>query len=126
MIASWLAVALGGALGALARFSISTYWLPVIPGKFPWSTILVNIVGSFLIGILYVVIVQKGLWSHQWRILLMTGFLGAFTTFSTFSIETVDLIQRSQITLALSYAALSLMGCVAASALGMLLSNRIF
>jgi len=125
MMSPWLAVALGGAMGAMARFGISTYLLPVLPGRFPWSTLLVNVLGSFMIGVLYVIIVEKALWSHQWRILLMTGFLGALTTFSTFSIESVNLIQRSQFLLAMSYAGATVVACIAASATGLWLTNRI-
>ncbi|WP_317928863.1 fluoride efflux transporter CrcB [Halioxenophilus sp. WMMB6] len=122
---AWLAVALGGAMGAMARFGISTYWLPVIPGRFPWSTLLVNVLGSFCIGVLYVIIVEKALWSHQWRILLMTGFLGALTTFSTFSIESVNLLQRGQGLLAITYAGSTLLACIAASAMGLWSTARI-
>ena len=122
---SWVVVALGGALGAMARFGISTYWLPVAPGKFPWSTLIVNIAGSFLIGVLYIVIVEKALWSHQWRILLMTGFLGALTTFSTFSVESVNLIQRGQVSLAVGYGVSTLICCIAACALACWATNRI-
>lgn len=121
----WLAVSIGGALGAMVRFGISTFLLPVTPGKFPWSTLLVNVLGSFIIGFLYVLIVEKGLWSHQWRIILMTGFLGALTTFSTFSIESVALLQRGQWWLAASYVGTSVVGSLAACYIGLWFSNRI-
>lgn len=122
---AWIAVACGGALGAMARFGISTYWLPVTPGRFPWSTLWINLAGSFLIGVLYTIIVERELWSNQWRIILMTGFLGALTTFSTFSVESVNLLQRNQFGLAATYASVSVLGCIAAAYVGMWLSDRI-
>ncbi|MCE2030266.1 fluoride efflux transporter CrcB [Sessilibacter corallicola] len=120
----WMAVALGGAVGAMMRFGISTYMLPVVPGKFPWATFFVNVLGSFLIGVLYTIIVEKSLWSPQWKILLMTGFLGALTTFSTFSIETVHLYLRGQMLLASAYAVITMAGCFIASACGLTLTAR--
>lgn len=122
----WIAVSLGGAIGAMLRFGIGTFLLPVIPGRFPWATLWVNVGGSFLIGLLYVVIVEKGLWSNQWRILLMTGFLGALTTFSTFSIETVALMQRGQLGLATGYVLSSVLGALGACYIAVWLSNRFF
>ncbi len=125
-VGAWVAVAVGGAMGAMVRFGVSSYWLPVLPGRFPWSTLWINLVGSFLIGVLYTIIVEKGLWSAQWRIILMTGFLGALTTFSTFSIESVSLLQRQQYGLAILYAGSSVFGCIGAAFIGTWLSNRIF
>lgn len=122
---TWLAVALGGALGAMTRYGVSVYCWPVVPGRFPWSTLLVNIAGSLLIGVLYVVIVDRGLWSQQWRVLLITGFLGALTTFSTFSIESVSLLQRGQVSLAVTYALVSVFSCIAAAGFGVWAVNRL-
>lgn len=77
-------VAVGGALGALARFAVSTA-LPRI--GFPWHTLLVNLVGSFVLGALFL---DHGM-EHPWRLAVAVGFLGAFTTLSTDSAETVEL-----------------------------------
>lgn len=79
-----LLVALGGALGALARFGVSTA-LPRI--DFPWHTLLVNLAGSFILGAVFL---DHGM-EHPARLAIAVGFLGAFTTLSTYSVETVDL-----------------------------------
>jgi fluoride exporter len=79
-----LLVAAGGALGALARFGVST-WLPRV--DFPWHTLLVNILGSFVLGFLFL---EQGM-EHPTRLFVAVGFIGAFTTMSTYSVETVEL-----------------------------------
>ncbi len=84
MLKDLLLVALGGALGAMLRFGAST----VLPRTtFPWATLAVNLVGSFLLGFLFL---DHGM-DHNARLLVAVGFLGAFTTLSTFSVETVEL-----------------------------------
>lgn len=83
-------VALGGALGALARFATST----ALPRQeFPWATLLVNLTGSFVLGLL---MMDAGL-EHPTRLALAVGFLGAFTTLSTYSFETVDLLRNHHV-----------------------------
>lgn len=98
----WLAVAFGGAFGAMARYGVSVAFAGVHP-KFPVATMVVNVAGSFAIGVLYVLIVEKGVLSPVWRHILMIGFLGAFTTFSTFSLETLHLLQMGHWQTALFY-----------------------
>ena len=109
----WLMVAFGGSLGAVARYALAN--LLITPGlKFPTATLIANILGSFLMGMLFVFIVQKGLLPAAMRQFLMVGFLGAFTTFSTFSIETLQFIQNGLWQLALSYTLASFIGCLCA------------
>lgn len=98
----WLSVAAGGAFGAMTRFGLSS-WLTPEPGKFPIATFTANITGCFLMGVLYVVVMDKHVLPMAWRPFLMVGFLGAFTTFSTFSIEALGLWQTQHFSLALSY-----------------------
>ena len=115
----WLAVALGGALGAISRYGLMQYLMPVEAKQFPWGTLTVNIVGSALIGLCYVLLVEKQ-WvdikwvAIEWRPFLMVGFLGAFTTYSTFALESFLLWQSGQIHFAISYAMASLLGCILA------------
>ena len=96
LAATMLAVALGGALGAMARFGLSNYFNRVfeVHHTIYIGTMLVNILGSFLIGIVYVYVLEKQVWHPQLKSLLMTGTLGAFTTFSSFSLEAVNFFAR--------------------------------
>ncbi len=91
-----LLVALGGALGAVSRFLLSGWANKTITllGFMPAGTLLVNIIGSAIMGLLYGLIVEKGVLPDNIKPLLMAGFLGAFTTFSTFSLEAVNLIEQ--------------------------------
>jgi CrcB protein len=86
MIFHSILVAVGGFFGAIARFGISNWFKKHFPVSFPIATLLINLAGAFLLGI----IVGKGL-SQSWQLLLGTGFMGAFTTFSTFKLENIQL-----------------------------------
>lgn len=123
MLPKFLMVATGGAFGAMARYAVSL-WVPVTAG-FPWATFIVNVLGSLLIGVVYVVLVEKAAFPPFWRELLVVGFLGAFTTFSAFSIEAVNLIQNHEISVALVFVVSSVFFCIVAAVLGMSLA-RIF
>ncbi len=120
-----LAIAAGGALGALMRYwvSIATYaWL----GRgFPWGTLAVNVLGSFLMGILYILLLERLSSSPEMRAFLLIGFLGAFTTFSAFSIETLNLLEDAQTGKALLNAGGSVILCVAATWLGVILGRQL-
>lgn len=103
MLRDLLLVALGGALGAAARFGVSSA-LPRI--DFPWHTLLVNLAGSFLLGYLFL---DHGM-EHGPRLLVAVGFLGAFTTLSTYSVETIDLVRTGRSGLAAANVALNGLG----------------
>ncbi|WP_323844390.1 fluoride efflux transporter CrcB [Microbulbifer magnicolonia] len=120
----WLAIALGGAVGAILRHLITVWSYPVFNGKFPLGTLIVNVSGSFLIGIVYVLIVERGLLGHEWRLLLMTGLFGALTTFSTFSLESLMLWHNGQPLTALGYVLLSLVLCLAATGAAVTLATK--
>ncbi len=108
-------IALGGAGGALARHWMSTLVHNSAGSHFPWGTLSVNLLGSFCIGLVYVLILEKGVLHPDWRSVAMVGFLGAFTTFSTFSLETIGLLENGQPGLALGYIVVSVTVCVFAA-----------
>lgn len=114
---TWLWVALGGAVGACARYALALSLAPM-PGKWPLATFLANILGSFAMGLSFYIIVDKGLLNESWRHFLMVGCLGAFTTFSTFAIEALSLLQYQNWKLALVYAISSCIGAILAVLLG--------
>lgn len=121
----WISVAIGGALGALARYGLQLC-LPSQVDRFPLATFFANICGCFLMGILYVLIVQRGVIPLNLKPFLTVGFLGAFTTFSTFSVETLALWQHQQIFLASLYVAASVISCLLAVWLGYTATNFYF
>jgi CrcB protein len=85
-----LLVMVGGSLGAASRYGISLLSVSLWGTRFPWGTLVVNLAGCFLIGLLFGLSDRVRLLTPEMRLLLITGFLGALTTFSTFSIETVS------------------------------------
>jgi fluoride exporter len=106
-------VALGGALGASLRYL--AVQLIETPSGFPIATLLVNILGSFLIGICYVLIMEKAMISEMWRPVLMAGFLGGLTTFSAFSLEAVALFEDGRWQMAMTYIVFSTVFCIVAA-----------
>ncbi len=95
MINTIAAIALGGALGALMRHGVNISALTIMGQEFPYGTLAVNIVGSFIMGIAVIAFANIVQPSETLRLFLMTGVLGAFTTFSTFSLDVVNLLERA-------------------------------
>ena len=110
-------IALGGAGGAVSRYLLANWVHSLWEGHWPMGTLLVNVVGSGAIGILFVLL-EKSLIHPDWRGVLMVGFLGAFTTFSTFSLETISLWEAGQVGHALGYMLASAVLCVLAAGAG--------
>ena len=119
----WLALAAGGGIGASLRYALSLWVDQRFASNFPWGTLSVNFVGSFLLGLLITVLDQRGLTSPAIRLFLITGVLGAFTTFSTFSIETLRLIETGRLPLAAANMAGSVGVCLLAVAVGVALAR---
>ncbi len=117
MVHSLFSVALGGALGASARYLTSMGVVRLLGHGFPLGIIAVNVIGSFLMGAFVVLAAHRGL--THFSPLIMTGFLGGFTTFSAFSLEAVNLMQKGQMGSATLYVGLSVAGSIAALMLGM-------
>ena len=101
------AVALGGALGTAARSGVAQL-MPVAPGTFPWATFLVNLSGSFALGAVLALVLQRFPTSRFVRPFVAVGFVGAYTTYSTFAVETVLLVRDGHPALAVTYALTSL------------------
>ena len=120
-----LAIAAGGAIGALLRFWLSTGVYALLGRGFPFGTLAVNVLGSLLMGYLYIVMIDRLALAAEWRAFALVGLLGAFTTFSTFSIETLVLIEQADYAKAFANVLLSVLACVAAAFLGMTLARQI-
>jgi CrcB protein len=124
MLANLSYVALGGAIGASLRYLVGIGVVRMLGHGFPLAIITVNVIGSFLMGVFVVMAEQRGL-THL-RPLVMTGFLGGFTTFSAFSLEAVTLFERGETTQAALYVALSVGLSIGALILGLLIARGIY
>lgn len=113
-----LLVGLGGGVGSICRYLVGVGALRLMGPSFPWGTLTVNIVGSFLIGVIVELLALRVSASAEWRLLLITGFLGGFTTFSAFSLDAFSLYQRGDVLSAASYVAASLVLSLLAVAFG--------
>ena len=120
-----LAIAGGGALGAVMRFGVSSGVYRVLGKDFPYGTLTVNVLGSLLMGLCFILMVERNVLSMEWRSIIMIGFLGAFTTFSTFSMETLSLLESGELTRALLNILLSVTLCLAATWIGLTIGRQI-
>jgi CrcB protein len=120
---AYLLAALGGALGALTRWAIAET-LPASPGGWPWATLSVNLTGCLLLGVLLAVLAARAPEPSWARPFLGVGVLGGFTTYSTFAVESVQLVDDGAAGLAAAYVLLSVVGGVAAVALGAVAARR--
>ena len=120
-----LAIALGGSIGAVLRYLASTGLHLLVGRGFPYGTLLVNVLGSLIMGFLYVLLVERLAVGVEWRAVLLIGMLGAFTTFSTFSMETFALFEDGENIKALLNVILSVSLCLVAVWLGVATGRRL-
>jgi CrcB protein len=118
MINSMIAVAIGGAIGASIRFGVNQLTLHVLQVPLFWATLAVNVVGCFFMGMAFNYFNQPAMVSETMRLFITVGLLGALTTWSTFSMETVLMIQNDQIVKAIGYTLLTTVCCFMAFWLG--------
>ena len=117
-------VALGGALGSMARYGAAATVNRWAQSPFPWGTLFVNIMGSFLIGLIIVLLTKAGEWRENYRLLLVTGVMGGFTTFSSFSWETWKLFEDGRLPLAVANVFVSIAVCLLATLAGVMLAKQ--
>ena len=115
---AFMAVGLGAATGAWLRWGLGLWFNPGLP-ELPLGTLLANLIGGYLVGLAVALFMQHPGLSPEWRLLIITGFLGGLTTFSTFSAETVTLLARGQYAWGVTIIAAHLLGSLLMTVLGM-------
>ncbi len=120
-----LAIAGGGAAGALLRYWISSGVYLLVGRGFPYGTLVVNVLGSLLMGFLYIWLLERSLAGTAMRAFVLIGLLGAFTTFSTFSMETLNLVEAGHMGKAILNILVSVVLCIGAAALGVMLARQL-
>jgi len=119
---AFLAVFCGAGLGAVLRWGLNLWLNPLFP-TMPLGTVAANLIGGFLVGVAISYFSHNSHLAPEWRLLVITGFMGGLTTFSTFSVEVVHLLQRQEPMWALATAGVHLIGSLVLTALGILLGN---
>jgi len=120
-----LYIAIGGAIGAVLRYLASTAVYALLGRGFPYGTLVVNVLGSLAMGVLAILLIERVSTGPELRALLLIGLLGSFTTFSTFSIETLNLIEQGGLIKAGLNILLSVMLCLAAAWVGTLIGRQL-
>ena len=118
MIKNLLIVGLGGAVGSMLRYAVQRFFQAQTAAAFPTGTLLVNIAGCFLIGILWSLVSRSLTWNDEMKLLLMTGFCGGFTTFSAFTLEGIGLLKENRTVLFVIYLSASVLGGLLATFIG--------
>lgn len=122
---NYLMVALGGAVGACSRYAV--YNLAAIMGfTSQLATFVVNVLGAMAIGVLFVVITERGVLQPYGQQLLSVGFLGAFTTYSSYSLDALRMLERGEAGIALLYLVGTMLGCLVAAWMGLSLARLLF
>lgn len=120
-----LYIASGGAIGAVMRYGASLGVYSLFGRNFPYGTLFVNVAGSLLMGVLSVVMLDRFNIGPEWRAAILVGLLGSFTTFSTFSIETLNLLEQGDMIKAIANIAVSVIVCLAAVWFGVVLGRQL-
>ena len=118
-------IAAGGAIGSVLRFLLSNGVHGIVSRDFPYGTLVVNVLGSFIMGLSYILLIERFSVSAEWRAFIVIGLLGAFTTFSTFSIETLVLVQNSELTKAALNVFTSVLLCLIGCWIGIILGRQL-
>ena len=119
----YFAVGLGGAIGAMSRYWVYNLLELLWGDKYPYGTLAVNIIGSFCIGVAYFIFTEKLSLPIEWRLVFIVGFLGAFTTFSTFSLDAFALLEQGYILQSLVYVLVSVVICILAAWSGLVIAR---
>lgn len=125
MTGQLIAVAIGGAAGAVMRWLMASGVQKMAGGAFPWGTFAVNAIGSFLLGFLFVWLIERSTASELLRLGLTVGFLGAFTTFSTYSLDSIRLLQEGALVLAFGNVIGQVVVCLTLTWIGVQLARTI-
>ena len=120
-----LIIFFGGGAGSVTRYLLINYFNKIVPGFIPYSTILVNLIGALIIGIIYYLISTKLLLNEQLKVFFTVCFLGGFTTFSTFNLDFFKLIETGNVGLAIIYTSITLIGTITLFYLGFCLARLI-
>lgn len=124
-VTTWAAVAVGGALGSVARFGLTAVMTGLTGPRFPWGTLLINVLGSLVIGLVAALtLTPERVGLHpDLRVFLMTGVCGGFTTFSAFSLQTLELLQSGEVGGSIGYIGGSVVLCLIAVWIGWLIGR---
>ena len=122
---NYILVGIGAAIGGTLRYWISNIIYKILTENFPYGTLVVNVIGSFILGLLMFYFNEKELFNPQLRLLLTIGFCGGFTTFSTFSLETINLFRETEYILGSLNITLNLVLCLAGVSLAYLISKLV-
>ena len=120
-----MAIMIGGALGAVMRYLVSNGFYSLLGRDFPYGTLAVNVIGSFLMGVLTVLLIDRGEVDPLIKLAVLVGFLGSFTTFSTFSLDTLVLINEGALSRAFLNMLANVLVCVSAVWLGMVITKQL-